>query len=83
MTYKEKKQKLIEYGTVKKEDEGQIMDDDQDEKAQIETKTITRLINYYGHWSPFLLLIVIEIFLTYFCANSNYMIGQWALDKDK
>lgn len=83
MSLKEKKEKLIEYGTVKKEDDGKIIDDDEDEKAQIETKTITRLMDYYGHWAPFVLLIGIEIFLTYFFASSNYLIGQWAEDKSK
>ena len=32
MSLKEKKEKLIEYGTVKKEDDGKIIDDDEDEK---------------------------------------------------
>ena len=83
MSLKEKQQKLIEFGTVKKDDEDKIIDDDDDEKAQIETKTITRLMDYYGHWSPFVLLIAIEMLLTYCFASSNYMIGQWAQDKEK
>lgn len=40
-------------------------------------------MDYYGHWAPFTLLIAIEMFLTYFFASSNYMIGQWAEDKEK
>lgn len=74
---------MLEYGTVKNDEEGKIIDDDADEKAQIETKTITRLMDYYGHWSPFVLLIAIEICLTYFFASSSYLIGQWAEDKSK
>lgn len=74
---------MIEYGTVKNEDDGKIIDDDEDERAQIENKTLTRLIDYYGHWSPFVVLVMIEMLLTYFFANSNYLIGQWAEDKSK
>lgn len=73
----------MEYGTIKKDDDGKIIDDDEDERAEIENKTLTRLLKYYGHWSPFVMLIILEIFLTYFFASSNYMIGQWAEDKSK
>lgn len=38
--------KLIQYGTVKNEDDGKIIDDDADEQASIETATITRLMKY-------------------------------------
>lgn len=75
--------KLIQYGTVKNEDDGKIIDDDADEQASIETATITRLMKYYGHWSPFAFLIGIEICMTYFFASSSYLIGQWAEDKSK
>ena len=83
MTKSEKQKKLIEFSTVKKEDDGKVIDDDADEKAQIETKTITRLIEYYGHWAPFVLLIALELFLTYCYASSSYLIGQWAEDESK
>jgi len=74
---------LIEYGTVKNEDDGKIIDDDADERAEIANSTYTRLIAYYGHWSPFVLLIAIEVTLTYFYSSSSYLIGQWAEDKSK
>ena len=82
-TAKEKQKKLIEYGTVKQKDDGKIIDDEADEKAQIETATITRLMKYYGHWSPFVVLIGIEVLMTYFFASSSYLMGQWAQDKSK
>lgn len=69
LTDSEKQKKLIEFSSVKKEDDGKIIDDDADEKAKIETKTITRLIEYYGHWSPFVFLIAIRIFMTYCYSN--------------
>ena len=61
----EKKKKLIQYGTINDKEEGKIIDDEKDENATIEWKTVEKLMEYYGHWYQFLILVVIQGALTY------------------
>ena len=40
LTSKDKKKKLLEYGTIKDKDDGKIIDDEADEQAEIQYSTI-------------------------------------------
>jgi hypothetical protein len=64
-TLADKKKKLIEYGTVNNKDEGKIIDDEADDDAAIEWKTFNKLIEYYGHWSQAVIVVLLPGVLIY------------------
>jgi len=77
-TLADKKKKLIEYGTINDKDEGKIIDDEAEDDASIEWKTVNKLIEYYGHWSQAALLVVLSGVLIYLRNLSGYQIGKFA-----
>lgn len=80
LTRAEKRAKLQQFGESKKEDDGALMDDEADDEASIEDKTLKKLMEYYGHWFQFVIYILIVLSQNYLELYAQYQIGEWATD---
>lgn len=72
LSEEEQKAKLLEYGSIEHQQEGKIIDDELDEQAEVEMKTVFRIIKYYGHWSILLFFLFLEISLSYLSNKAEY-----------
>ena len=59
-TLVEKRHKLVQYGFGSKWKDENLLDDEKDAEAEIAQSTIDKLLEYYGHWSQFVIYLGIE-----------------------